>query len=211
MPVATDRRDRIVAAAARLFAANGVAGTTVRMIGDEVGVLSGSLYHHFAAKEAIVDAILAPYFAELLERYDRVVAAEASPRARLVALARESFRSIAAHPEACEIYRNDYKQLANLDRFAYVVEATREVQRRWLAAIAEGVASGEFRHDIDAAIFYRFLRDAIWQSARWYKPTGSHSIDEVADLCVTVLLDGFAAPAPVAVGTTTRTATVGPV
>ena len=28
---------------------------------------------------------------------------------KLAELVRESFRSIAAHPEACEIYRNDYK------------------------------------------------------------------------------------------------------
>jgi AcrR family transcriptional regulator len=193
MVVAVDRRERIVEAAAKLFAANGIATTTVRMIGDEVGVLSGSLYHHFASKEEMVDAILAPYFEELLARYDRVLATVASPSERLAELTRESFRSIAAHPEACEIYRNDYKYLSGVPRFSHVVKATSKVQRTWLAVIESGVSAGEMRADVDPALFYRFLRDAIWQSARWYKPRGPHTIDEVADACITVLLDGFAA------------------
>jgi AcrR family transcriptional regulator len=192
MVVTADRRERIVGAAARLFAAKGVASTTVRMIGDEVGVLSGSLYHHFGSKEEMVDAIIAPYFDELLDRYHRVLTAVASPSDRLAELTRESFRSIAEHPEACEIYRNDYKYLAGVARFAYVVEATHQVQRTWLAVIDAGVAVGELRRDVDPALFYKFLRDAIWQSARWFKPHGPHTIDEVAGACITVLLDGFA-------------------
>jgi TetR/AcrR family transcriptional regulator, cholesterol catabolism regulator len=188
-----DRRDRIVAAAARLFAERGIAGTTVRMIGDEVGVLSGSLYHHFDSKEEMVDVIISSYFTELLDRYKAVLATGHGPRQRLEGLARESFRSIADHPQACEIYRNDYKYLAALPRFDYVVKATRRVQRIWLQEIAAGVEAGELRDDIDAGLFYRFARDAIWQSARWYTPRGPHSIDEIADACVSVLLDGFAA------------------
>ena len=191
MVVDTVRRDRITAAAARLFAERGIAATTVRMIGDEVGVLSGSLYHHFSSKEEMVDAIIACYFEELLERYKAVLAKFDAPRDRLAELTRVSFRSIADHPEACEIYRNDYKYLAGIPRFAYVVKATSKVQRTWLSVIDAGVLAGDFRKDLDAALFYRFARDAIWQSARWFTPRGPHTIDEVADACVSLLLDGF--------------------
>src|SRR5258708_28799303 len=54
------RHDPILAVAAGLFARNGVAAPTVREIADEVGILSGSLYHHFDSKEATVDELLAP-------------------------------------------------------------------------------------------------------------------------------------------------------
>ena len=193
MAVDVNRRDRIIAEAARLFAEKGIAGTTVRMIGDEVGVMSGSLYHHFESKEEIVDTIIASYFDELLERYKTVLATHDSPSGRLADLVRESFRSIAAHPEACEIYRNDYKYLAGIPRFAYVVKATAKVQRTWLSVIEAGVAVGEFRRDLDPALFYRFARDAIWQSARWYKPRGQHTIDDIADAGISLLFDGFCA------------------
>jgi len=55
---AVDRRDVILERAADLFARQGVAATTVREIADAVGILSGSLYHHFASKDEIVDAIV---------------------------------------------------------------------------------------------------------------------------------------------------------
>jgi AcrR family transcriptional regulator len=194
MAVDVNRRDRIIAEAARLFAEKGIAGTTVRMIGDEVGVMSGSLYHHFESKEEIVDAIIASYFDELLERYKTVLATHDAPGSRLAELVRESFRSIAVHPEACEIYRNDYKYLAGIPRFAYVVKATAKVQRTWLSVIEAGVTAGDFRDDLDAGLFYRFARDAIWQSARWYKPRGQHTIDEIADACVSLLFEGFCTP-----------------
>lgn len=186
-----ERRQRIISGAAKLFAQHGIASTTVRMIGDEVGVLSGSLYHHFDSKEDIVDAIIASYFEELLIRYKAVLAAHDGPEERLRGLAIESFRSIAAHPEACEIYRNDYKYLVSVPRFAYVGKATRKVQRIWLGVIEAGVADEVFRTDIDPHLFYRFARDAIWQSARWYRPRSRHSIDQIAESCLSILMDGF--------------------
>ena len=192
MAVDVDRRERILAVAARLFAERGVTGTTVRMIGDEVGVLSGSLYHHFGSKEEMVDAIVAPYFDDLLSRYETVLRARDRPTDRLRGLVRESFRSIAASPEACEIYRNDYKHLAGLPRFSYVVETTHRVQEIWMRVIRDGVAAGELRADLDPDLFYRFGRDAIWQSGRWYRPDGAHPIDQIADACLSLLLEGFA-------------------
>ena len=44
------RRAEILAAAARLFKRNGYGSVTIRQIADAAGILSGSLYHHFASK-----------------------------------------------------------------------------------------------------------------------------------------------------------------
>lgn len=193
MAVDLDRKETILTGAARLFALHGVGATTVRMIGDEVGLLSGSLYHHFASKEEMVDAILSSYFADLFRRYDVVLDAADGPVDRLTGLIRASFHSIADHPEACEIYRNDYKHLSASPRFAGLVEATRRVQLTWMAEIDAGVAAGLLRSDLDPSLFYRFARDAVWQSARWFTPSGAHTVDEVADTCLDILLGGFAA------------------
>lgn len=190
-----DRKERILAAAARLFARHGVAGTTVRMIGDEAGMLSGSLYHHFPSKEAMADDLLSTYFDDLFRRYDAVLEASNAPVDRLTGLIRASFRSIADHPEACEIYRNDYKHLSALPGFEGLVESTRRVQRTWMVEIDAGVRAGLLRSDLDPILFYRFARDAVWQSARWFRPEGTHTVDEVADTCLLILLQGFGEPA----------------
>jgi AcrR family transcriptional regulator len=189
--VTLDRREQILAIAAQMFAEKGVAATTVRAIGNAFGVPSGSLYHLFESKEQMVDEIISSYFEDLFDRYNSVLEVEAHPRARLENLLRASFHSIAAWPEACEIYRNDYKYLVSLPRFEYLEQTTQRVHETWLAVIEAGVAEGEFRADLDPGLFYRFSRDAIWQSARWYRPEGTHTIDEIADACISLLMCGF--------------------
>lgn len=47
---AFSRREEILAAAASLFRKNGYGSVTIRQIADAAGILSGSLYHHFASK-----------------------------------------------------------------------------------------------------------------------------------------------------------------
>lgn len=52
-------RDEILDAAAELFTTVGYAATSTRRIAESVGIRQASLYHHFAAKEDILDALLA--------------------------------------------------------------------------------------------------------------------------------------------------------
>jgi AcrR family transcriptional regulator len=50
-------RDNLVAVATRLFAERGFEGTSIEAVLDEAGVSRGSLYHHFASKEALFEAV----------------------------------------------------------------------------------------------------------------------------------------------------------
>ena len=52
-------REEILDAAAELFTTHGYANTSTRRIADAVGVRQASLYHHFATKDDILDALLA--------------------------------------------------------------------------------------------------------------------------------------------------------
>lgn len=51
-------RDEILDAAAELFTTVGYAATSTRRIAEGVGMRQASLYHHFAAKDDILDALL---------------------------------------------------------------------------------------------------------------------------------------------------------
>lgn len=185
------RRDRILAHAAVLFASKGVAGTTVREIADEVGILSGSLYYHFESKEAMVDEILSPYLAELRQRYAEALAIGSSARDRLRGLVRASLEAAAAHPQATEIYQSDANYLRGLDRFAYLKNTPQEIQKIWLGVIQAGVAEGTLRSDLDPTTFYRLIRDATWLSVRWFKPTSKYPLSRLIDECTSVFLDGM--------------------
>lgn len=56
---ASERADTVLRAAAELFEHAGFAATTMNDIADAVGVLPGSLYHHFPSKEDIALALVA--------------------------------------------------------------------------------------------------------------------------------------------------------
>jgi AcrR family transcriptional regulator len=187
-----DRRERILVSAAALFARKGVAATTVREIADDVGILSGSLYHHFESKEAMVDEIVTSYLEDLRTRYKTVLARENDPRTRLRDLVVASLEVAEAHPHATEIYQNDVNYLTQLERFSYLRNAGKEVQNTWLEVINAGVAKGVFRSDLDAKIVYRLMRDAVWLSVRWFKPTRDYPISRLAEDCTTLFFDGLA-------------------
>lgn len=192
-----DRREVILGAAAELFAAKGVAATTVREIADAVGILSGSLYHHFASKQSIVEEILTSYLEDLQKSYAAVLSERATPSEQLHNLVCKSLETVTRHPHAAEIYQGDYGYLQTLPHFDYLKNVARDVQKAWLDVINAGVTQGDFRSDIDPRVFYRLLRDAVWMSVRWYRARPGYPVTQFADDTASIFLDGLTSqPAP---------------
>ncbi|HEX3946599.1 MAG TPA: TetR/AcrR family transcriptional regulator [Acidimicrobiales bacterium] len=187
-----DRREVIRDAAAELFAAKGVAATTVREIADAVGILSGSLYHHFKSKQDIVEEILAGYFDDLRSGYASVLSEPRSPAEQLRSLIGSSLETVSRHVHAAEIYQGDYGYLQTLPHFGDLKSVAGDIQKAWLDVINAGVASGDFRHDVDPSIFYRLIRDSVWLSVRWYRARADYPAAQFADDTASVFLQGFA-------------------
>jgi AcrR family transcriptional regulator len=76
---ADDTRGRIFASAARLFAENGYAETTVDRIVRDAGVAKGTFFVHFATKEAVVTELVRNQMRAARRARDRVLAAGGSP------------------------------------------------------------------------------------------------------------------------------------
>jgi TetR/AcrR family transcriptional regulator, cholesterol catabolism regulator len=188
-----DRRGDILASAAELFARKGVGATTVREIADAVGMLSGSLYHHFESKDAIVAEILSGYLRAIQDHYAAVLASGKGPAASLHDLVLTSLQVASEQPQATTIYQNERPYLRERPRFADVLAGAADIQRTWLLVIEKGVAEGSFRADIAPRVFYRLIRDAVWLSVRWHHPGAEYPTSQLADDITAVFLDGFAA------------------
>ncbi|WP_116041109.1 TetR/AcrR family transcriptional regulator [Amycolatopsis palatopharyngis] len=186
------RRAELLGLAARLFAERGFVVTTVRDIAEAAGILSGSLYHHFDSKESMADEILRGFLDELFDTYAEIVAAGLGPRKTLEAVVVASFESIHRRPHEVAIYQNEAKHLSQLDRFAYIAQRNVEFRDLWNRILAEGVAEGAFRADLDIELVYRFIRDTVWVAVRWYNPGGNLSAEDVAEQYLGILLDGIA-------------------
>jgi TetR/AcrR family transcriptional regulator, cholesterol catabolism regulator len=190
-PLVSERREEILALAAKIFADKGYASTTVREIADAAGILSGSLYHHFDSKESMLDEIMHGFLDHIVVRYRATVDAGGDPLAVLQALVREAFTSLGANPAALAVMINEFNFLVQFPRFAYLREGAEETERLWVGVIEDGMREGVFRSDIDARMIYRFMRDAIWISVRWYRPDGKYRPEEIADFYIELILDGL--------------------
>ncbi|APA95353.1 HTH-type transcriptional repressor KstR2 [Nocardia seriolae] len=193
-PSKSARRNELLGLAANLFAERGLRATTVRDIADAAGILSGSLYHHFDSKEAMVDEILRGFLDDLFGRYREIVSAGVSARDTLEALVVASYESFDRFHAAVAIYQAEAKRLSGTPRFDYIAEYNKEFRELWHQVLANGVADGSFRPEMDIALAYRFLRDTVWVSVRWYQPGGRITVDNLAKQYLTIVLDGLTNP-----------------
>ena len=188
----SDRRAELLALAANMFAQRGLRATTVRDIADAAGILSGSLYHHFDSKEAMVDEILRGFLDPLFERYHAIIAEQLGPRDSLEAIVIASFAALDNQHDAVAIYQAEARHLATQARFSYIPARLEEFRTMWHALLKHGIADGDFRADLDIDLTYRFMRDTVWVPVGWYRPGGGLTIDEIARQYLSIVLEGLA-------------------
>jgi AcrR family transcriptional regulator len=188
---ANSRRDELLELAAVMFAERGLRATTVRDIADGAGILSGSLYHHFASKEEMVDELLRGFLDWLFERYHEIVDSEPNPLERLKGLFMTSFEAIEHRHAQVVIYQDEAKRLNPLPQFGFLNERNREQRTMWLDLLKQGVAEGCFRPDLEPDLVYRFIRDTTWVSVQWYQPGGPLTAEQVGRQYLAIVLGGI--------------------
>ncbi len=190
------RRARILDSAGRRFASHGVAGTTVRQIAGDIGLLSGSLYYYFPSKEAIASEIVSGFLDALVDAYADVEATPDQDSAgRLAELVRTSLRVAGAHPWACEIYQNERPDFPGFPAPEALLSKRDQAQATWRRIIEGGVRDGAFRTDVDPDRFRHMLSEIVWLTVRWYRPQLEENHDELAREVISVFFRGYTRPA----------------
>jgi AcrR family transcriptional regulator len=102
-PNAEHTRDRVLLAAAEVFARRGAAAATLAEIALAAGIRRPSLLYHFPTKDALYEAVVRQVFAHLASGLGRSMSREASFPQRLEHLARWFAEFLAAHPHHARI------------------------------------------------------------------------------------------------------------
>ncbi|WBC13005.1 TetR/AcrR family transcriptional regulator [Micromonospora sp. WMMA1998] len=143
-------RERILAAAAAMFAEDVTTTLSVRAVAARAGVSTGSLRFHFPTQLALRDAVLARIYGEMLPD-DPIRDRSAPPRDRLVNCLRQVLAPAGVGEQAREAWTNAHRAYIAPDptekvRAAYFA-VERQGQRRveyWLGVLAdEGVLPKE--------------------------------------------------------------------
>lgn len=181
-------REAIIEAAARLFRTKGYHAASVQDIADAVGILKGSLYHHFESKEELLYLIAKEPRARLYKTVAEIVADDAPAGDKLR-------RAILAHLEAFDehyphlfVYLREREEMKRRFR-----GAPKEYERYWQQILREGVKSGEFRADLDVEVVSYGLLGMVNWLYKWYDPQGRLSVREIAAQFSTMALAGLTA------------------
>lgn len=98
------RKAEILAVAARVFAAQGFAGTQVQTIADQLGVGNGTVYRYFATKEELFLAAVERGLAELTEQIEPLMTAELEPVETVRQVVTAYLRFFHRRPEMAELF-----------------------------------------------------------------------------------------------------------
>jgi AcrR family transcriptional regulator len=115
-----ERRERLLAEAARLMAAHGYRGVRLDDIGDAVGISGPGVYRHFPSKEALLAELLVSPSRRLLDGALHATAggdtAAADPARVLSALVDVHLDFSLAEPDVIRIQDRDLASLSPADR-----------------------------------------------------------------------------------------------
>ncbi len=164
--VGSERRDQIILAAAQLFVQRGYAGTSIRNIADSVGMLPGSVYHHFPAKEDLFVAIHHEGFRRLMENIQEAIRRGADPWQRLELACAEHIRDVTGGNPIAQviatglfaIYEERLQRRLKVDRDDYD-----QLFRRLIADLA-------LPRGTDRSLFRLALLGALNWTHVWYRP-----------------------------------------
>lgn len=185
----TSRRDQIIASAERLFRERGYLATSVRDIGQAVGIRGASLYHHIGGKEDLLWAsasrAAAAFFAALQPILGTPAPAPEKLRQAIVA----HVGVITQNLEATAVYFRDWRYL-NAERRAEFLRLRDEYEAGFRSILAQGVQEGCFIVP-DEKIAVRFVLSAVNWTHQWYRPDGALAAEQVGHLLADLVLGGL--------------------
>jgi AcrR family transcriptional regulator len=97
-PLVSGSRERILDAALELIARYGIAGMSLQLLADHVGLHKSTLFHHFADKRALVDEVTRRFMAEVNLRLEPLEHDDPPDLETFVRVAEDLDDWFAAHP-----------------------------------------------------------------------------------------------------------------
>jgi TetR/AcrR family transcriptional regulator len=169
-----ETRQRILDAAAREFAANGLAGARTETIAAAAGVNKALLYYYFASKDALYQAALEDIAARVRDTTMAMLLKEGSPGERILRSALGHFDRVLSQQVFQSLMQQEMIRLHRGESAVFPVIVKRVFEPMMIlyrAMVREGIASGELidtdwaqihLSSLGANVLY-FLSAPVWR------------------------------------------------
>ena len=173
-------KGRLLQAAATLFKEKGYERTTVRDLGKAVGIQSGSLFHHYPNKEAILRAVMEETIILNTELMKAALAQANKPEDKILALIRCELESVLGETGAAmTVLVYEWRSLKEESQLE-ILKLRDIYENLWISTLTEAKEAGSVV--IDPAVLRRLLTGALSWTVNWYRKEGDLTVEQLAQM-----------------------------
>jgi AcrR family transcriptional regulator len=179
-------KGRLLQAAATLFKEKGYERTTVRDLGKAVGIQSGSLFHHFPNKEAILRAVMEETILLNTELMKAALSQSNSPEDKVLALIQCELESVLGETGAAmTVLVYEWRSLKDESQ-QHILKLRSIYEDLWISALSEAKEAGSVV--IDPSVLRRLLTGALSWTVNWYRQDGDMTVDQLAQMTLSLAI-----------------------
>ena len=185
------RRDALLAAAARVFAARGYDRTSMRDLARASKMSLAGMYYYVAGKEDLLFLIQQGSFERVRRGAEAALAGAATPEERLMAFVRHHVTFFAGHMDEMKVLSHEAESLTGAP-----LEEVRRLKRAYVGQLLDlltALDAPEAGHRMDRHVAaYTQFGKMTWIYT-WYDPAGPVGVEELAESICRLFLNGYAA------------------
>jgi len=190
-PKNNDKRERILAAAVKVFAAKGFYCARVSEVAREAGVADGTIYLYFNSKEEILRGLFEENMRRLIDGLRGVVSEEERCTAKMTRLVDAYCQFVHNEPQLAEVLTVELRESGKfMNEFAAPLFG--EFLRVIIDVLLQGQERGEFRKDYSARTLARAIFGALDELAlSWVMSTRRWDLKASGQELLGVFLNGM--------------------
>jgi TetR/AcrR family fatty acid metabolism transcriptional regulator len=188
-----NKREKIIAAAARFFGEKGFHNTTTAEIAEAAGVAAGTIYIYFSSKEDLLVAVFEEFLERHMTRLREGVDREPDPESKIRRFVVLGLELMEQNPDSARIFLSQLRQSTTMIKV--VAKRSSRAYKDILESILdEGIRTKVFRpmnsHAVASMLFGSFQNLVL----DWVADDCSYPLTSLADEATTYMLRGAACP-----------------
>ena len=186
-----NHRERVLAAAVKLFRRNGYHATTMDDVAASVGLNKGTLYHYFASKSEILFTVFEDRIAagrSILPELDAL-----PPEAAVRRFVEQQVGTIWSSPDAAAVYYQEsrfVRQYVDRQQYARIRAGETEIGATLERVIQRGIDAGDFA-ETDVYVAAQGIIGVCAWIVSWWEQARRRSVTDVADQYAAQMLRGL--------------------
>lgn len=193
-PAKTDKRDRILDAATRVFAKRGFFAAQVADVAKRAGVAAGTVYLYFKSKDDLLLSLFDRTMADALTEARAASLLLSDPLTRLRRLAHLHLTRLGSDRNLAIVFQIELRQSAK-----FMARLSTSSLRDYLGLLREVISDGQarnvFRPDINPTLAAKVIFGALDEMAtNWILSEREYRLEDDADAVMEMLVGGLVDP-----------------